>query len=364
MKRLMNKYPVIVLITILTLITGQKTKAQLKPAEADSFLHFIKSNKDRASLYIIRNDTIIAFLNESKLMPLASTMKILVAVEFAKQVGDGLLFKNSPVALDELDKYYLPNTDGGAHPNWVEYEKKNAHISNDSIRLIDVARGMMMFSSNANTEYLMDLLGINNIKSNINLFGLKNHTDIYPPAASLMLYQNPKELKEEKVIKAISKLSPDEYVKFVNSMHTQLKFNKMFKAGFRPRDLSMNMQSLWSSRLPASTTKDYVHLANILNSRRFLNDSAFEVIREIMEFPMENDAFKKTFKQFGVKGGSTAFVLTHVVYLVTIPNIKYEMAVFFNDLEPNEQKQLEGWLDPFEASVIFDAGFRRQLNFQ
>ena len=338
--------------------------AQLKPAVADSFLNFIKTNKDRASLYITRNDTIIAYLNETQLMPLASTVKLLVAVEFAKQVGDGLIFKNSEVALDELDKYYLPGTDGGAHPKWLEYEKKRNHLSNDSVRLIDVARGMIMFSSNANAEYLMDLLGINNIRSNINLFGLKNHTDIYPLASSLFLYQNPKGLREDKILKAISKLSPENYIKYVNAMHTQLKFNKMFKATFRPQDLTIDMQRLWSSRLPASTTKDYVHLASILNNRNFMNDSAFKVISEVMEFPMENEIYKKAYKQIGLKGGSTAFVLTHVLYLTTINNTKYEMAIFFNNLEPKEEKMLEGWLDYFEASIIYDPSFRRKLNFQ
>ena len=349
---------------VLVVFSGNASHAQLKPAAADSMLSFIKSNKEKASLYITRNDTIIAYLNESQLMPLASTMKILVAVEFAKQVGDGLIFKKSLVALNELDKYYLPGTDGDAHPNWLAYEKNKNHISNDSIRLIDVARGMIMYSSNANTEYLIDLLGTNNIKSNIGLFGLKNHTDIYPPAASLMMYQNPRGLKEEKVMKAISKLSPENYIKYVNALHVQLKFNKMFKASFRPQDLTMNMQQLWSSRLPASTTKDYVHLANILNSRQFLNDSAFKTISEIMEFPMENEAYRKVYKQMGLKGGSTAFVLTHVLYLITQANIKIEMAIFFNNLTPDEQQKLQRWLDPFEASIIYDAGFRKKLNFQ
>ena len=35
----------------------------------------------------------------------------------------------------------------------------------DSISLLNVARGMMMFSSNANTEFLMDLLGLDNVKN-------------------------------------------------------------------------------------------------------------------------------------------------------------------------------------------------------
>ena len=364
MKTLLNKHAVIFVALALSLFTGKTSTAQLQPAVADSFLHFIKANKERASLYITRNDTIIAFLNESQLMPLASTVKILVAVEFAKQVGNGVIDKNSLVPLDELDKYYLPNTDGDAHPKWLAYEKKNNHLSNDSARLIDIARGMIMFSSNANTEYLMDLLGLDNVRSNIGLFGLHHHTTIYPIAASLLMYQNPKKVSEDKILKAISKLSDDNYSKYVYSLHVQLKHNKAFKAYFRPEDLTMKMQQLWSSRLPASTTKDYVHLANILNNRKFLNDSAFSIISEVMEFPMENKAFKAVFKQYGVKGGSTAFVLTHVIYLTTKTNNKMELAVFFNNLSPEEEKKLEGWLDPFEASVIFDASFRKKLNFQ
>ena len=337
--------------------------AQLNPAAADSFLNFIKSNKDRASVYITKDDIIISFLNEYKLMPLASSFKILVAVEFAKQAGTGLVDKNRYVALRELDKYYLPNTDGGAHPKWLVYEKNNNHIKADSIKLIDVAWGMIMFSSNANTEYLMDLLGIDNIKSNIKLFGLKNHTALYPPVASLFMYQNPRNISEDKILKAINKFSDEEYSKNIFRLHFQLKHDSTFKARFRPQDLTMKMQKNWSNRLTASTTKDYIHLANILNNRKFLNDDIYKIISELMEFPMEDKNFQAVFSHYGVKGGSTAFVLTHVVYLTTKTGKKMEMALFFNNLDPVEERKLEGWLESFEAQVIFDDGFRASLRF-
>ena len=57
-------------------------------------------------------------------MPLASTVKIIVAIEFAKQAAHNIFNENKKIPLSELDKYYLPNTDGDAHPNWVNYEKK------------------------------------------------------------------------------------------------------------------------------------------------------------------------------------------------------------------------------------------------
>ncbi len=359
----LHKRFLLVAMIVFSLISGNTAVAQLQPNAADSFMNFIKANKDRASVYITKNDTIIAFLNEYKLMPLASTFKIMVAVEFAKQASSDVINKNSYVSLRELDKYYLKGTDGGAHPAWLDYEKKNKHNKGDSIKLIDVARGMIMFSSNANTEYLMDLLGLDNIKSNVRLFGIKIHSSMYPPVASLLMYQNPRKIAEAKILKAINKFSDEQYSKHIYALHLQLKHDNLFKSGFDPEDLTLKMQKNWSDRLPASTTKDYVHLANILNNRKFLNDSAYRIIEQVMESPMENSSFKSVFKHYGAKGGNTAFVLTHVLYFKSLTNNRMEMAIFLNNLTPEEEKKLQGWLDPFEAQIIFDANFRKKLNF-
>jgi D-alanyl-D-alanine carboxypeptidase len=351
------------LLRVLIFFVSTNANAQLKPAVADSFLNFIKANKERSSVYITRNDTIISYLNENKLMPLASTFKILVAIEFAKQVGSYLIDKNMYVPLSELDKYYLPKTDGDAHPNWLAYERKNDHIRNDSVRLIDVARGMIMYSSNANTEFLLDVLGVNNVRSNVSLFGLKNHTAIFAPPASLLMYQNPKDIDEDKILKAISKIKDEEYARHVYSLHVQLKHNPEFKSSFRPQDLTPEMQKVWSDRLPASTTKDYARLANLLNNRKYLSEEAYKVISEVMEYLMEYQSFQNAFKHYGAKGGNTAFVLTHVTYLKTKLNDRMELAIFFNHLTPKEEAMLSRQMDPFEAQVIFDESFRKKLNF-
>jgi len=252
---------------ILFLLLSQQGFSQ---TPADSILNFISANKSRSSIYLSQNDTVLAHVNENTLMPLASTVKIMVAVEFAKQAAANVVDQSGKVSLAELDKYYLPNTDGNAHPNWITYEKKMGHIQNDSVRLIDVARGMIMFSSNANTEYLMDLLGFDNVKNNIQLFGLKQHTAIYPLVASLFMYQNPKGKKEESILKGIKKLSDQEYSRYIFDMHNALKYSSLLKDKFRPQDLTMTMQKAWSDRLPASTTKEYVRICKVLNNRKFL----------------------------------------------------------------------------------------------
>jgi D-alanyl-D-alanine carboxypeptidase len=330
---------------------------------ADSLLNFIKLNKTRSSLFLRKNDTVIAKLDEDKLMPLASTVKIIVAIEFAKQAAHNIFNKNEKISLTELDKYYLPNTDGDAHPKWVGYERKLGNIINDSVKLIDVARGMIMFSSNANTEYLMDLLGFDNIENNTKLLGLKKQTPIYPLVSSLFLYQNPKKLSEDKVLKEIEKLNDADYTKATLLIHSELKNDSNYKKKFRPQDLTLKMQKEWSDRLPASTTKEYVQLCSILNNRKYFDDTTYQVLARILETLMESPGNQTWLSHAGMKGGSTIFVLTKALYATLKDGTKIEMAYFFNDLTGEENSRLQKWMNDFEIKVLRDENFRTQIVF-
>ncbi len=328
---------------------------------ADLLLDFIKQHKDKASLYLTQNDTVIAKLNEDKMMPLASTVKILIAIEFAKQVAKADIDENEMIALSDLDRYYIPDTDGHAHSNWIAYEKNKGFVKQDSVILLDVARGMIMFSSNANTEYLLDLLGIDKVKDNIDLFGLKNHTAIYPMVASLFMYQNPLGKKEADILKAIKKLSDEQYARYIYDMHKALKYDTILKAKFRPQDLTMNMQKVWSNRLPKSTTKEYVRICSILNNRAFFDEDTYSILSLVLETLMENPANKQWLKHAGMKGGSTAWVLTKALYATTKKGERIEMAYFFNNLTEAENTMLQELMNKFELTVLTDVNFRRKI---
>lgn len=329
---------------------------------ADSLLGFIAANKSRSSIYLVKNDTVLAKLNENTMMPLASTVKIRIAIEFAKQAAAGIVNSNSYVALSDLDKFYIPNTDGNAHPQWLKYEKSIGHVKNDSIQLINVARGMIMFSSNANTEYLIDLLGFDNVKNNATSLGVRQHSAVFPIVSSLFIYQNPFSKKEEAVIKGIKSLSEEEYCKISVGILYHLKNDSGFKNKFRPQDLTMKMQKVWSDRLPASTTKEYVLICKILNNRRFFDKDTYDIIAKVLETVMENPANKTWLKHAGMKGGSTAWVLTKALYGTTVAGTKIEMAYFFNNLTMQENAKLQGWMNQFELETLSSDIFRQKIS--
>ena len=265
------------------------------------------------------------------------------------------------VALTELNRYYLPNTDGDAHPNWIAYEKSKGHIIKDSVQLFDIARGMILFSSNANTEFLMELLGLDNVKNNITLLGLKKHSAIYPMVASLFMYQNPRGKSEAEIIKGIGKLTEQQYCRYIYDMHKALTYDTVLKSKFRPQDLSMKMQKVWSDKLPASTTKEYVRICSILNNRAFFDDDTYAVLAGVLESIMENPANKTWLKHAGMKGGSTAWVLTKALYATTQKGERIEMAYFFNNLTINENDMLQGWMNSFELNVLSKVSFRKEI---
>jgi len=357
----LKKSGLFVLASILLLSTA--STAQLNPALADSFYNFIKANPSRSSVYVTRNDTVMARLNENKLMPLATTVTMLVAVEFAQQSTHEMINENSYVKLEELEKLYIPFIDSAAHTAWLEFAKANNEIKNGSIKLVDIARGMIRFGSYTNADFLMDLLGFDSVKENIGLFKLKQHTAIFPFAGSLFTYHIPKKSSEDKLLKSLAKYSDKKYSMEAYYNHVDLIKDSSFKETFQAEKFTPKLLKMWNDNLPASTTKEYVMIAQALNNREVLDEDAFFPIAEVLEYPMEKKENQKLYKHYGAKTGKTSYIFTRVMYFTQKDKTRIESAIFFKDLAPSEEKRLESWQPAFEAQFIADPVFRSKVKF-
>lgn len=91
----------------------------------DYVLNHLKKNPPSTSLYLVENGEELISYQSNVVRPLASTVKILVAAEYAMQVDEGILIKDSIVSLDELNKFYLKGSDGNAHKDWLEEMENN-----------------------------------------------------------------------------------------------------------------------------------------------------------------------------------------------------------------------------------------------
>lgn len=315
--------------------------------EQDFVAEYLLKNPKKCAVYWSRNDSLLVEHRSDTLMPLASTVKIIVAVEFAQQAAEGKINPEERVPLGELSRFYIPNTDGGAHPAWLESLRKQKLLENNTASLREVAKGMMQFSSNANTEFLMWKLGLNTINANLPKLGLDKHRLLYPFVSALYV------CSDEHSATGLKKMPMSLYLQRTNKYFELLKMDTTVKAKFNIANVPLPVQRIWSDRLPASTVREYAGLMKKINSRTYFNPKTQAVLDELMEWPMRfNPDNPKRFKHFGAKGGSTAFVLNYALYATDKQGNKTEMVIFTNNLGVFEQTLLQAEFQVFIQKIL------------
>ncbi|WP_177217238.1 serine hydrolase [Thermoflexibacter ruber] len=329
----------------------------LSPNE-EKVLDFIKNNPSKTSILLVRNDTVLAKHNADKVMPLASTVKIIIAIEYAAQAASGQINPDEKVSLEELDKFYVPNTDGEAHPSWLKSVKEK--VQNNHISIREIAKGMIAYSSNANTEWLSEKLGLDRINQRIDSLELKNHTPIYYIVSSLFVGKEAFPMLKGKALEEkLKALTPEQYIGFTREIHQKLFTDTTYKR--EVGDMSMEIQKVWSDNLPSATVTDYISILKKINSRTYFDANTQAYLDEVMEFLLENPANKSWLEHAGMKGGSTAFVLTKALYATDKKGNKTELAYFINDLSILESIRIRLSMNEFELKVLTNENFRKKI---
>ncbi len=119
--------------------------------------------------------------NADEPFPLASTFKLVLLAAYADQVANGQLDPQEPVAVQELEKYYLPGTDGDAHSQFLA----SVGEGQTTLPLDQIVDGMIVYSSNAAADYVGARLSGVDFAALYHRLGLE-HTDL--PFSYLGLY--------------------------------------------------------------------------------------------------------------------------------------------------------------------------------
>lgn len=354
----------------------QDNQTNLKVQEVASqqvILQFMKNNPNKSSLYLSYNNKVISDYYSSKSMHLASTSKIIVAITYAKQAAEGKINPKQRIPLTELDKYYIPNLDGGAQPNWMQYIKDKKLVQNGTVSLEEVAKGMIVFSSNANTQYLMERLTLGKINQTIQELGLKKHEPIYPIYTSALIpyevwktyYSNETiQAAMPKIKKKLHGMTLAEYRSWSEKVYKKLmqdKTKKYMKEANIFSWFDAELDRMFTDRFTSSTTNEYVSVIKKLNNRSYYSKKVYTYLIPVMEQMMQNPGNQKSLLHAGTKGGSSAYILTQALYATDKKSNKTEIAIFFNNLTPEENKKLQPHLNQFHTSVLYDAKFREEL---
>ncbi|MFO7683438.1 MAG: serine hydrolase, partial [Chloroflexota bacterium] len=166
----------------------------LIPAAArDAWNHILDSPETVGlAAYRIGQEADGVYLNADAPMPLGSIVKVVHLVAYAEAAAAGELDPASLLPVTELEKYYQPGLDLGAHNRALaELETLGRVVGNPpQVRLEDVVWMMMRFSSNAAMDYLHLLLGQERIEQTAVSLGLTTQTAPCPFLAQFLAMGN------------------------------------------------------------------------------------------------------------------------------------------------------------------------------
>ena len=284
-------------------------------------IEYISCNAKSGSVFLMKNGTVIMDKNADNLLPLASTVKIIVAIEFARQAAVHKIVPNEKIPLSELEIFHIEKSDGGAHSAWLKSINVKGLIVDNCISLVEVARGMIEFSSNANTEFLMDKLGFDNVNGQIKTLGLEKHEPLYPFVSSLVVLR-------DHSLQDLQNMEKIEYINRSYEVHDKLKNGTINKHTTEKQVPSQKGKyfSVWFIR---GTTREYASILKKMNDRCYFTDNEQKYIDTIMKYPFESsDVMHGGEKPGSLSGG----VLTAAVYETTKGGNRVELAIFLDNL--------------------------------
>ena len=311
-------------------------------------LPWCQENQDRVSLYWLEDGEPIAEHQAGIPRPLASTVKLLLAAEFAQRAGKGLMDAELMVPTEGLATFHWSTTDGGAHTAWLAWAREKDLIQDDAVPLWAVVQGMIGFSSNANAEYLMRLLGKEEILDLGRQWGMPSHTPLVPLVGSLVAAQNepgPPHLRA----KALRERPDATYLDNAWTWSDSLAGDYDGRWTTSQTMVDLSLQRVWSSHLSAASATDYANFADRLNQREGLDDSTIPWLEQSVEFWRGNDG---AMLRAGGKGGSTGFLLNQCLYATREDGSRFAVALFIHDLNPVEMAILSQSLREFEAQLM------------
>ena len=282
-----------------------------------------------------------AYLNADVPMPLASVVKILNLVAYSEAVGNGQLDPLSVIELSELERYYLPGLDLGAHTRAVEELTENGRSYGQPPRiLLDVVPEMMIrHSSNAAADYLHLRLGQETIENTAVAYGLSSQTAPCPFLGQFLSMANhTRDGNDYNVVQEFIE-RPEDYGEYAMLLTDAFSNDPDFQEqqiSWRNRNRRPNgaTQRLFIHNLsPQGSAQDYANLMARIALNGLNNEESSYFARRYLEWPMEFETNQELFQNLGYKNGSLPGVLT-TAYYAYLPDEVWPVVVtlFYRDL--------------------------------
>ena len=324
------------------------------------------------------------FINADTPLVMASTIKVVVLLAYEQAVAQGELDPGELVPVAELETFYLPKTDGGAHAAGLASLGLSADefgFASDAqarLALEDIARIMIHYSGNAETDYLITRLGDSQIAAAIQAAGFEHHSRIFPTLGVTLAMVNHEDplVSVEQQPELQQAIAGQDFTFMENLINrylqdpdwraAQIAWMKSDAFDTAVAQLDWNAQLQVGLLFPQGTAREYARLmAQIASGSLVSPEISARMGQKLENIPTDGLLRLLFHRRYGAKDGLTAGVMTLVSYAVPrrgpLAGQTRVVVILTNDLPPaawSAQVQAQGiyllGVDLAQATGVFD----------
>ena len=323
------------LIDTFAFILGDLEAAQIQPQNAEDMLVYLETYPEQTALVVysanadgsvnLERDVLVH--NGDLVLPLASTIKIVLLGTYAQAVDEGRIAPDDVVTMAEWERYYLPGTDGGAHVGvldelQIDHQNGLAIDPAETVTLDQLVHAMIRFSDNAATDLLLELLGPAAVDDFIVEAGLQNQEPFLSLSGLFLSWTNHEQplLNGDRAAELVA-MSPAELQAELDSWDEKMA-NDLWRAEEQswridgPPLPSLRHQYVVAQLAAGGSANDYARIMALVATDQLISPEASALMRSHLDWPMDNAPISADYADFGTKGGSLAGILTEASYSV------------------------------------------------
>jgi hypothetical protein len=238
---------------------------------------------------------------------MGSTANLLLIIEYARQVNDGILNPEKPIKISTIDRYNLPKYYSSNHSEAVSDLKKNHQISNlGTIPVKDLIKMMVRSNDLAASDCLYFILGSDNVTNIPKKLNTKNIDPPLPWSGQVILWKatlyNQKPVERLHYLQKLSgrkyrQLTLHNTIKLASNVKYREKvYNAFSKNGL---GLLFSYEKNAYQLTPKATPRAMAQLLYRINEDSLFNPDVSKIIKKSLQWSFDTPSLKKQINYYG-----------------------------------------------------------------
>ncbi len=295
------------------------------------------------SLSFVKNNQSLINVNKAQKRPLASIYKLIVMLAYLDQCEKGTIHPATQVHFKQLKRYWIPWIDP-AFIKWYTAVNDQGKIKKNSVALSEVVKGMLQYSCNTNTDYLLSVIGIDRVQEQLETYVLKDHDPIIPISTSVLVVLRDG-IDIEHTPSSLAQIANESFQYLIEGKKIEgIDLNLL-------NDFDYKMQCRWSDLLPHSTAVTYGKLLKNIQQIHKRNPA----LQDVMGWFETTKSYKGL--RGGMKLGYTPKVFNVALYCADSDGNEYQLVYFLDNLSESQRHTFEYVANDFNQKLIKDRIF-------